>query len=465
MILKSKTFAQLKLRPAIQKALDSEGYQHPTPIQAATIPHLLKGRDLIGCAQTGTGKTAAFALPILNYIDQFRRAAVPKTPRILILSPTRELATQIGESFQTYGKNLKFRQTVIYGGISANRQIRVLTRGVHILVATPGRLLDLMNQGHVSLKEIEIFVLDEADRMLDMGFLPDLKRIINQLPEQRQSLFFSATMPPKVAHLAQTLLSDPIKIEITPPATTVDLIDQKVMFVSRENKRELLPQVLQKQNYSSALVFTRTKRLAEMVAARLSRQKFKAAALHGNKSQSARERILESFKQGKTHVLVATDLAARGLDVEGITHVINYDVPQEPDSYVHRIGRTGRAGMEGTAITFCEPSSRKTLREIEKLIGKEIEVDTDHEFHIEPKSRPKLSAADIRDSSNYQSEELTEPPLKPNFEERSPRRSKPKKAGKFGKPDFRKSKKKTAGVKKKKSPFLNPKKVRKKKKK
>ena len=375
------SFADLKLLPALQRALAEEKYHTPTPIQAQAIPHLLEGRDLIGCAQTGTGKTAAFALPILERLDRNRRPAAPQAPRVLVLSPTRELAAQIAESFAAYGRHLAIRQTVIYGGVGQGPQVRQLRRGVHVLIATPGRLLDLYGQGHVRLDRLDTFVLDEADRMLDMGFLPDLKRIIALLPKQRHSLFFSATMPSSIAELAASLLTNPVRIEVTPPASTVERIRQRVMFVRTADKRDLLERVLDNTDGARVLVFTRTKHGADKVARQLSRSGHTAAAMHGNKSQAARTRTLGDFRHGAIRVLVATDVAARGIDVDGISHVINYDLPHEPECYVHRIGRTGRAGATGEALSFCDSSQRDALRAIEKLVRRPIEVDADHPFH------------------------------------------------------------------------------------
>jgi ATP-dependent RNA helicase RhlE len=368
------SFVELGLVEPILRALVSEGYTTPTPIQSQTIPHVLAERDVLGCAQTGTGKTAAFALPILQHIDARRRAAVSRAPRVVVIAPTRELASQIGQSFATYGRNLHFRHTVIFGGVGQGPQVRALAKGVHILVATPGRLLDLMSQGHVRLNELEIFVLDEADRMLDMGFLPDLKKIISHLPHKRQSLFFSATMPENIAALAHSLLHNPVQVSVTPPATTVQRIEQQVHFVEHRHKQALLYQVVSENGCGRALVFTRTKHGADKVARRLGQQGVRADAIHGNKSQSARERALQAFRTGRLHVLVATDVAARGLDVDGISHVINYDLPTDPESYVHRIGRTGRAGASGIALTFCEPNQRRDLRDIEKVVRKSIPV-------------------------------------------------------------------------------------------
>ncbi|HEY2827865.1 MAG TPA: DEAD/DEAH box helicase [Pirellulales bacterium] len=368
------SFVELGLVEPILRALVSEGYTTPTPIQSQTIPHVLAGSDVLGCAQTGTGKTAAFALPILQRIDQTRRPAVSRAPRAVVIAPTRELASQIGQSFATYGRNLHFRHAVIFGGVGQGHQVRALSHGVHILVATPGRLLDLMSQNYVRLDQLEIFVLDEADRMLDMGFLPDLKKIISRLPRQRQSLFFSATMPENIAGLAHSLLHNPVQVSVTPPATTVQLIEQHVHFVERSNKRALLHQVVGATDCSRALVFTRTKHGADKVARQLGVEGIRADAIHGNKSQSARERALSQFRAGKLHVLVATDVAARGIDVDGISHVINYDVPTDPESYVHRIGRTGRAGATGIALTFCESSERGAFRDIEKLVRQRIQI-------------------------------------------------------------------------------------------
>lgn len=376
--MNSISFTDLNLLPEIQRALAAVNYTTPTPIQAQTIPHLLERKDVFGCAQTGTGKTAAFALPILHRLGSQHRRAVPNAPRVLVLAPTRELAAQIGESFEVYGRHLQLRQTVIYGGVGQGRQVRALVRGVHILVATPGRLLDLMNQGHIRLDNLDVFVLDEADRMLDMGFLPDLKRIIAKLPEQRHSLFFSATLPEKVGELADTLLRDPVRIEVTPQSTTVESIEQKVMFVPQREKRDLLDKILQESGVGRVLVFTRTKHGADNLAKQLVRGGVKADSIHGNKSQNARTRTLEQFRSDRVQVLVATDLAARGIDVDGVTHVINFDLPQEPENYVHRIGRTGRAGASGIAYTLCDASERGKLREIERLIKQSLNVHEDH---------------------------------------------------------------------------------------
>jgi ATP-dependent RNA helicase RhlE len=383
-------FSDFQLIEPLLQAVEAEGYTTPTPIQAQAIPPILAGRDLLGCAQTGTGKTAAFALPILHRMDTSRRPAVPGAPRVLVLCPTRELAAQIGASFQTYGQHLRFRQAVIFGGVGQQPQVRALDRGVHVLIATPGRLLDLMDQGHVRLNGLDTFVLDEADRMLDMGFLPDLQRILARLPRQRQSLFFSATLPERIVQLAEELLTAPVQVTVTPSASTVDVIDQRVLFVEQTNKRVLLRDVLDQAEVGRALVFTRTKRRADQVAQQLNRQGIRAEAIHSSKSQTTRQRLLHGFRSGSLRVLVATDLASRGIDVEGITHVINYDMPWEPESYVHRIGRTGRAGALGIALSFCDASERSCLRAIEKLIRRSISVHRDHAYHAPAAAeRPK----------------------------------------------------------------------------
>lgn len=367
-----KTFAELDLIAPVRKALVDEKYEIPTPIQAQTVPAALSGRDVLGCAQTGTGKTAAFALPILNRLGKENQRSQPNRPLVLVLAPTRELAIQIGDSFATYGSHLKLRHVLVYGGVSQNNQVRALGRGVHILVATPGRLLDLMNQGYIHLDQLQVFVLDEADRMLDMGFLPDLKKIISQLPSVRQSLFFSATMPPKITELSRHLLTNPVSVNVTPKSTSVERIEQQVFFVERNGKRELLKKILKRPEVDRAIVFSRTKRGANMLAQKLLLSGIKAVAIHGNKSQGARQRALEAFRNKQVQVLVATDVAARGIDIDGVTHVINYDLPVEPESYVHRIGRTGRAGAEGIALSFCSADERRDLRAIEQLIGQKV---------------------------------------------------------------------------------------------
>ncbi|MCG6156430.1 DEAD/DEAH box helicase [Rubinisphaera margarita] len=368
------TFAEIELIAPVQRALASENYEVPTPIQAQTIPPALAGHDILGCAQTGTGKTAAFALPILHKLGKKGRKPLQNRPNVLILAPTRELAIQIGESCSTYGKHLQVRHALIYGGVSQFHQVKALNRGVHIVVATPGRLLDLMNQGHIELDRLEILVLDEADRMLDMGFLPDLKKIFRELPEQRQSLFFSATLPPKITELAGSLLRDPVTVNVTPKSTSVDRIEQQLIYVDRSRKQSLLRTILSESGSERAIVFTKTKRGANSLAEQLAKSGLKATAIHGNKSQNARQRALDAFRRKQVNVLVATDVAARGIDIDGITHVFNFDLPVEPESYVHRIGRTGRAGADGIAISFCSGNERRELRAIEQLIGQKVPV-------------------------------------------------------------------------------------------
>ncbi len=394
-----KTFSELNLIAPVLRALADENYDTPTPIQAQTIPAALRGRDVLGCAQTGTGKTAAFALPILNKLGKQSRKATANSPYALVLSPTRELAIQIGESFSTYGKHLHLRQAVVYGGVHQRKQVRDLNRGAHLLIATPGRLLDLMNQGHLQLNQLKFFVLDEADRMLDMGFLPDLRRIIGQLPEQRQSLFFSATLPSSIVSLSRSLLHNPVSITVTPSASHVEKIEQRIMFVERGAKKALLRKILAGEDIQRALVFTKTKRTANVLEKQLVRNGFKAAAIHGDKSQNARQRVLQSFRSKKIQVLVATDVAARGIDIDRITHVVNFDMPIEPESYVHRIGRTGRAGAAGVALSLCCPDEHRELRLIERLIGRKVPVDNDHpqptSQHRDPASprRPRRRGA------------------------------------------------------------------------
>lgn len=372
-------FQDLQLIDPLLRAVQSEGYSQPTPIQVQAIPHVLAGRDLIGCAQTGTGKTAAFALPILQYL-----AADPGRQRggirALVLSPTRELASQIGDSFAAYGRNLRARHAVIFGGVSQRRQVDALQRGPSVVVATPGRLLDLMQQGVVRLDKVEVLVIDEADRMLDMGFIQDVRRIIRTLPTQRQTLLFSATMPLAIQELANSVLKNPVYVEVTPPATTVEKISQSVFFVEKRDKRALLEHILSDESISRALIFTRTKHGANKLAEQLARARIQAEAIHGNKSQRAREQALANFKNGSTRVLVATDIASRGIDIDDVTHVINYDLPNEPESYVHRIGRTARAGAEGIAYSFCDFEERAYLRDIEKLIRLSLPVADEHPY-------------------------------------------------------------------------------------
>ena len=366
-------FKDLNLIPSILSALETQGYSTPTPVQAAAIPSILEGRDLIGCAQTGTGKTAAFALPILQNLSA-TKPAVPNAIRALILTPTRELAAQIEENFNDYGKNLSLRNTVIFGGVGDGPQKAKLRRGVDILIATPGRLLDLIGQRCLSLSHLEIFVLDEADRMLDMGFVHDVRRVTVLLPAKRQTLFFSATMPTEIRKLADGLLRNPVKVEVTPVSSTVDKIEQGIYFVRQDSKSALLKHVLSDPSVKRALVFTRTKHGADRLRKALDANNIPSEAIHGNKSQGARQRSLANFKDGSTRVLVATDLAARGIDVDDITHVVNYDLPMEPETYVHRIGRTARAGASGISLSFCGPDDKGLLAGIERLIRKRINV-------------------------------------------------------------------------------------------
>jgi ATP-dependent RNA helicase RhlE len=393
------TFEELKLAEPLLRAVKEEGYTTPTPIQVQAIPPALEGRDVLGCAQTGTGKTAAFALPILQRLSSGRPApaAHGRPIRALILTPTRELASQIVESFQAYGRFTKLSVAVVFGGVGQNAQEQSLRRGVDVLVATPGRLLDLMSQGFVSYKALEVFVLDEADRMLDMGFIHDVKRVIAQLPQKRQTLFFSATMPPEIQALSKSLLKDPAKVEVVPQSTTAEKVDQKLYFVEREQKRHLLVHLLGDASIRRALVFTRTKHGANRVTKQLAAARISAEAIHGNKSQNARERALDSFKDGSCRVLVATDIAARGIDIDGITHVINFDLPNIPESYVHRIGRTGRAGAAGIALSFCDTEERAFLKDIERTIRRNVPVVGDHPFRS-GSSAPATTALDAAQS-------------------------------------------------------------------
>ena len=372
--MNTTTFSELGLAEPLLRALTAENYQTPTPIQAHAIPALLAGKDLLGVAQTGTGKTAAFALPILQHLSANRSAPVPKCPRALILAPTRELALQIGEAFRAYGKFLGFRHAVIMGGVGFQPQVQALQRGLDILVATPGRLLDLMQQNRVRLDRVTHLVLDEADRMLDMGFVRDVRKIVATLPKRRQSMFFSATMPPEVSKLANEMLSSPVRVEVTPQVITVDKIRQHVHFVNAADKRGLLVKLLGDPALARVLVFTRTKHGANKVADVLERAQVGVEAIHGNKSQNARQRALERFRSGECRVLVATDIAARGIDVDGITHVVNFEIPNVPETYVHRIGRTARAGADGVAISLCDGSERAYLRDIERLTRRPIAV-------------------------------------------------------------------------------------------
>ncbi len=391
------TFEQLNLIEPILRSLKAEGYTKPTPIQQQAIPVLLQGKDLLGCAQTGTGKTAAFAIPILQLLWQQHKSVDRGRRKIkaLILTPTRELAIQIEESFAAYGKYTGIQQTVIFGGVSQNGQVDRLQRGIDILIATPGRLLDLIQQGYVHLNEIQFFVLDEADRMLDMGFVNDVKKILTKLPRQRHSLFFSATMPPIIQKLADTILVNPVKVEVTPESLTADTVIQKLYFVSKSDKKKLLVHLLEDDTIGSALVFTRTKHGADRVVKDLASHGIHAAAIHGNKSQNARQAALSDFKAGKKRVLLATDIAARGIDIDDLTHVINYELPNIPETYVHRIGRTGRAGASGIAFSFCEEEEFAYLKDIQKLIGKPIPVENKHPFPLEKSYAQAIATGNI----------------------------------------------------------------------
>ncbi len=382
-----------KLIPALRRAVADEGYTTPTPIQAQAIPPLLDGRDLLGSAQTGTGKTAAFVLPMLQRLNQTPGRPQPKRPRALILAPTRELAAQIGDSIRAYGRHLRHSFFTIYGGVGYGPQIRALSRGVDIVVATPGRLLDLVEQKAVCFDRVEMFVLDEVDRMLDMGFIRDIRKVVASLPAKRQSLFFSATMPPEAEALARDLVRDPVRIAIAPETPTVEKIAQKVLFVGRQNKHSLLLDVLKGPGTDRVIVFTQMKHAANKVVDKLEAGGVRSEAIHGNKSQAARTRALDAFRRGRIRVLVATDVAARGIDVDGITHVVNYDLPIEAETYVHRIGRTARAGSAGAAISFCSAEERDFLRDIERLIRKPVPTELDHAYHCDLAQHAVGSAA------------------------------------------------------------------------
>jgi ATP-dependent RNA helicase RhlE len=386
-------FEQLSLIEPILNALKNEGYTTPTPIQEQAIPSILEGRDLLGCAQTGTGKTAAFAIPVLQLLCKEKFTGHPKKGGIkaLILTPTRELAIQIEESFAAYGKNLGLKQLVIFGGVSQGAQTNALRNGVDILIATPGRLLDLIQQRFIRLNDIEFFVLDEADRMLDMGFIHDVKKVITLLPTKRQTLFFSATMPAEISSLASSILNNPVKVEVTPISSTAETIEQAIYFVEKENKKLLLAHLLKDSNIKSALVFARTKHGADKIVKDLHRGNIVAEAIHGNKSQNARQRALTNFKTGHTRVLVATDIAARGIDVDNLSHVINFELPNVPETYVHRIGRTGRAGASGIAFSFCDAEEKEFLRDIQKLIGIQIPMVSEHPYAMENTSLNNIS--------------------------------------------------------------------------
>lgn len=387
-------FTDLDIIQPILKALGEEGYEAPSPIQQQAIPAVLKGRDLIGCAQTGTGKTAAFAIPIIQLLNSGVKTA-PSSIGALVLTPTRELAIQIEESFRAYGRYTSLKYAVVFGGVSQVPQVEQLKRGVDVLIATPGRLIDLLNQKLVSLSAIKIFVLDEADRMLDMGFIHDVKRIMERLPANKQTLFFSATMPDQISDMANSILKNPIRVAVTPISSTVDSIEQRLYLVDKGNKNKLLVELLRNEDLISTLVFTRTKHGADRVVRDLDRANIRALAIHGNKAQSARQAALNGFKAGDVRVLVATDIAARGIDIDELSHVINYDLPEVPETYVHRIGRTGRAGLSGTAISFCSIDEKKHLIGIERLIGKTITKVGEHAYPMqifEPSPKIQIEA-------------------------------------------------------------------------
>ncbi|RRJ92032.1 DEAD/DEAH box helicase [Paenimyroides tangerinum] len=414
------TFKELQLIEPIQKALEAQGYETPTPIQQQAIPHVLQGKDLFGCAQTGTGKTAAFAIPILQQLALRETEKGKRKISTLILTPTRELATQIEENFQEYGKNLDLRTAVIFGGVNQNNQVKRLQNGVDILVATPGRLLDLISQKYISLAHIEIFVLDEADRMLDMGFIHDVKKLLTIIPKKRQTLFFSATMPDSILSLANSILTNPVKVEVTPASTTAETIKQSVYFIDKDNKNLLLLDNLRKDIDDSVLVFTRTKHGADKIVKFLEKNNVKSAAIHGNKSQNARQRALDNFKTKEIKVLVATDIAARGIDIDNLLYVINYDLPNIPETYVHRIGRSGRAGAKGIAISYCNYEEKAYLKDIQKITGIQVPVIENHPYPMEvfvvEKKEQKARPPRSQQASNKPKEKVSQ---KPKSSERS----------------------------------------------
>jgi ATP-dependent RNA helicase RhlE len=411
------TFNELNIIPTILKALSKENYTAPTPIQEQAIPAVLAGRDLLGCAQTGTGKTAAFAVPIIQLLsEQPSRPNTPRRVRSLILTPTRELALQISDNIQAYSQYTQIRCSAIVGGVSQKAQERALTQGADIIIATPGRLIDLINQKHVDLQYVKILVLDEADRMLDMGFIHDVKRIITKMPSERQTLFFSATMPPEISKMVKSLLVNPVKVEITPVSSTVDRITQSIYLVDKANKQNQLNYLLQDKSIVSALVFTRTKHGADRVVRELTKVKISAQAIHGNKSQNARQNALSNFKSGATRVLVATDIAARGIDIDELSHVINFNLPNIPETYVHRIGRTGRAGLSGIAISFCEIEEIPYLKDIEKLIGKTIPEVKDHPYPMLTTTQPLKAQGSSTPTVLKPAKPKPNPTLKPKSE-------------------------------------------------
>lgn len=432
------TFQQLNIIAPILDALQAEGYTHPTPIQEQSIPIVLQGHDLLGCAQTGTGKTAAFAIPIIQLLQAQPKVAGPKKIKVLVLTPTRELAIQISESFQVYGKNLALKNLVIFGGVPQGPQVKALKGGIDILVATPGRLLDLIGQNQISLKDIDIFVLDEADRMLDMGFINDVKKVVARLPVKRQTLFFSATMPPEIQKLSNTILVKPQKVEVTPVSSTAETIQQSLYFVDQKEKKNLLIHLLQNKSIDRVLVFIRTKHGADKLVKELHKANIGAEAIHGNKSQNARQRALNNFKASITRVLIATDIAARGIDIDDLAYVINYDLGDVPETYVHRIGRTGRAGNKGMAIAFCDEEEKGNLKAIQKLIGMSIPSVAVHPFLPKdsgvvqfraPKNKsvvPKANAVPAADP-NATTHKHRKPNPKPNANPNFKAKPKPKK--------------------------------------
>src|SRR5690554_472013 len=413
-------FENLEIIEPILKAIEFTGHTKPTPIQIEAIPSILENKDLLASAQTGTGKTAAFAIPILQQIYSKNIIKPSKAIKALVLTPTRELATQVGEDFKRYSKYLKIRSLVIFGGVPQVKQTQALNRGTTILIATPGRLMDLMNQGYVKLNEIEYLVLDEADQMLDMGFIHDVRRIVKAIPTNRQSLLFSATMPASIIRLSKELLKEPIRIEVTPTHQTLDVIKQKVYHVNKRQKTDLLIKLIKEKEIDSLLVFTRTKHLANRLVTTLAEKGFTSEAIHGNKSQSARERALDNFKKGKIKILVATDIAARGIDIDGLSYVINYDLPETPETYLHRIGRTGRAGSSGVAISFCEEDNVKMLQDIEKHIKSKIEEDSEYPFVASDKIIEKNNNRNSRFKSNNNKKNSN---MKPRSKKNSQRRS------------------------------------------
>jgi ATP-dependent RNA helicase RhlE len=388
-------FEELEISEPILRALQEENYATPTPIQEQAIPHILKRKDVMGSAQTGTGKTAAFAIPILQLLEQDRKEKKhSRRIKTLVITPTRELAIQIGESFSTYGRHTGIKNTVIYGGVNQNTQTAALQKGVDVLVATPGRLLDLMNQGFISLRDIEYFVLDEADRMLDMGFIHDIRKIIAQLPEKRQSLFFSATMPKNIVDLSRQILHKPVKVAVSPESTAAETVQHYLYYTNKSSKKNLLLHILKDQDLDQVLLFSRTKHGADRIARNLKKKGVHTAAIHGDKSQNQRQKSLNQFKEGNVRVLVATDIAARGIDIDSLKYVINYDLPNVAETYVHRIGRSGRAGEEGTAISLCEPEENAYLKDIEKLIDQKIEKVSDNPY---PQTERPMTAQEKKD--------------------------------------------------------------------